>query len=138
MGGGRRSAAGRRNGRSRRHVFRWSKASPARRQSPSTRVRRWSFSVLLCVLLVAIQTVVDRELDRLLFIRGCICVREDGVRRPVLDAHAVSCEVPATPRSEPCGTAFHIISGHYNYQFKEVGLDFCSGSVDTFFSYSCI
>ncbi|KAK1608101.1 hypothetical protein QYE76_031774 [Lolium multiflorum] len=65
------------------------------------------FPVLLCVLLVAIQTMVDRELGRPPFQCGCACVLADptgacqrtecGVQYST-PAQALSCEVPAPPR----------------------------------------
>ncbi|XP_047048205.1 ABC transporter A family member 7-like [Lolium rigidum] len=65
------------------------------------------FPVLLCVLLVAIQTMVDRELGRPPFQCGCACVlagptgacqrTECGVQYST-PAQAISCEVPAPPR----------------------------------------
>ncbi|KAM0832417.1 hypothetical protein ACQ4PT_064907 [Festuca glaucescens] len=66
-----------------------------------------AFPVLLCVLLVAIQTMVDRELGRPPFQCGCACVlagstgacerTECGVQYST-PTQALSCEVPAPPR----------------------------------------
>ncbi|EEC83533.1 hypothetical protein OsI_29141 [Oryza sativa Indica Group] len=69
-----------------------------------------AFPALLCVLLVAIQAVIDGELDRPPFRCGCACVRrDDGGRAGACAAtecgvqhstatQALSCAVPAPPR----------------------------------------
>ncbi|XP_040382906.1 ABC transporter A family member 7-like [Oryza brachyantha] len=67
-----------------------------------------AFPALLCVLLVAIQAVIDHELDRPPFRCGCACVRRDGRTGACAAAEcgvqhstgtqALSCAVPAPPR----------------------------------------
>ncbi|KAL5220705.1 hypothetical protein ABZP36_025418 [Zizania latifolia] len=67
-----------------------------------------AFPAFLCVLLVAIQTVVDHELDRPPFRCGCACVRSDGRTGACVatecgvqystSTQALSCAVPTPPR----------------------------------------
>ncbi|KAG8047197.1 hypothetical protein GUJ93_ZPchr0008g12107 [Zizania palustris] len=67
-----------------------------------------AFPAFLCVLLVAIQIVVDHELDRPPFRCGCACVRSDGRTGACVatecgvqystSTQALSCAVPTPPR----------------------------------------
>ncbi|KAF0933569.1 hypothetical protein E2562_018816 [Oryza meyeriana var. granulata] len=83
-------------------------SSQLQRRNAKANVAIAAFPVLLCVLLVAIQGMIDHELDRPPFRCGCACVHrngrtgacaatECGVQHSA-SMQALSCAVPAPPR----------------------------------------